>query len=131
MVQKDWTVVWQGCWFQIDRAHEGLNLAGRALTVRQLRDGRVQLLWRGQKLRYRPLAQRPPRASKVRKARQVIPPASDHPWRRFGDAVGQEFWRGVKARGRAARQASRALRSASATLRPPSGPGRLEPVSNT
>lgn len=127
VVQRDWTVAWQGRWFQIDRQHEGLNLAGRAVTVRELRNGAVQLLWRGQKLRTCQLAERPPREPKPRKARQLIPPASDHPWRRFGDAVGQEFWRGVKARGRAARQASRALRSASATLRPPSGPGRPEP----
>jgi molybdenum-dependent DNA-binding transcriptional regulator ModE len=126
VVQRDWTVVWQGRWFQIDRQHEGLSLAGRAVTVRQLRDGTVQLLWRGQKLRSCQLAERPRREPKPRKARQIIPPASDHPWRRFRVAVGQEFWRAVKARGRAARQASRALRSASATLGPPSAPGRPE-----
>lgn len=124
MVQRDWTVAWQGRWFQIDRAHEGLNLAGRRVVVRELRDGQVQLLWREQKLRCRQLAQRPPRQAKAYKPRQIIPPASQHPWRRFGDVVGQQFWRGIKARARAARQASRALRSASATLRPPSGPGR-------
>lgn len=124
IVQRDWTVAWQGRWFQIDPEHEGLSLAGRRVMVRELRNGAVQLLWRGQKLRCCQLAERPRRARQPGKTRQVIPPASDHPWRRFGDAVGQEFWRGVKARGRAARQASRALRSASATLRPPSGPGR-------
>lgn len=127
VVQRDWTVAWQGRWFQIEPQHQGLSLAGRAVTVRQLRNGTVQLLWRDQKLRSWQLAERPRRAPKARKARQAIPPAIDHPWRRFGDAVGQEFWRGVKARSRAARQASRALRSASATLRPPSGPGRPEP----
>lgn len=127
IVQRDWTVAWQGRWFQIDRAHEGLCLATRAVIVRELRDGTVQLLWRGQKLRCTRLAQRPRRAPEVRKGRQVLAPASDHPWRRFGEAVGQEFWRAVKARSRAARQASRALRSASATLRPPSRPGRPEP----
>lgn len=127
IVQRDWTLAWQGRWFQIDRAHEGWCLAGRAVTVRELRDGTVQLLWHGHKLRCTPLSERPRREPKARKARQIIPPARAHPWRRFGEAVGQEFWRGVKARSRAARQASRALRSASATLRPPSGPGRPEP----
>jgi len=127
MVQRDWTVAWQGRWFQIDRQHEGLSLVGRTVTVRALRDGSVQLLWRRQKLRCCQLAQRPRPEPKSRQARQIIRPAPDHPWRRFGDVVGQEFWRAVKARGRAARQASRALRSASASLRPPSGPGRPAP----
>lgn len=127
VVQRDWSVSWEGRWWQIDVRHEGLNLAGRAVTVRQLRNGTVQLVWRGQKLRCRPLAERPRREAPVRKGRQIIPPAGNHPWRRFGEATGQEFWRSVKTRARAARQASRALRSASATLRPPSGPGRPEP----
>ena len=129
VVQRDWTVGWQGSWWQIDPEHEGLNLAGRAVTVRQLRNGTVQLVWRGQKLRCRRLARRPRKERPPRKGRMIIPPSGNHPWRRFGEAVGQEFWRGVKARSRAARQASRALRSASATLRPPSGPGRPEPKS--
>jgi transposase len=127
VVQRDWSVGWEGRWWQIDIRHEGLNLAGRAVTVRQLRNGTVQLVWRGQKLRCRQLTERPRRKPPVRKGRQIIPPAGNHPWRRFGEATGQEFWRSVKTRARTARQASRALRSASATLRPPSGPGRPEP----
>jgi hypothetical protein len=125
VVQRDWTVAWQGRYFQIERGHEGLGLAGRAVKVRELRDRRVQLVWGGQKLRWRELAHRPPPAPRPKAAQARIrhtKPAGAHPWRQRGGAVGQPFWRGVKADARAARQAARGLRSASATLRPPSAP---------
>jgi transposase len=126
VVQRDWTLSWQGRCFQLNKRHEGLCLAGKKILVRQLRNQTVQLLWHGQKLQWQELAKRPELAAKptASKPRVPVPPASEHPWRQFGGGVGQEFWRGVKAAGRAARRASRALRSASATLRPPSGPGR-------
>jgi len=127
VVQRDWTVAWQGRWFQIESGHEALCLVGRSVMVRELRNGRVQLIREKQKLQYRELAQRPVRAPQPKALRKVvakIKPAAGHPWRQFGSGVGQEFWRGVKARGQAARQPSRSLRSASASLRPPSGSGR-------
>jgi len=127
VVQRDWTVAWDGRWFQIDSGHEALCLVGRSVVVRELRDGVVQLLRGNQKLKYRQLDRRP-----VRVPRQKPPPAvptqtkpeASHPWRQFGTGAGREFWRGVKARVRSARQPFRGLRSASATLRPPSSPGR-------
>jgi len=39
--------------------------------------------------------------------RDVKPPAPEHPWRQLGGGVGREYWRGVKARGRATRAAAR------------------------
>jgi hypothetical protein len=135
VVQRDWTVSWQGRYFQIGQRHEGLCLAGKKVVVRELRDGTLQLVWAGQKLQWQELPQRPEPALKARKpstSKRLLPvkPASAHPWRQFASGIGQgrEFWRKVKAAGPAARQASRALRSASATLRPPSGPGRLGKV---
>lgn len=127
VVQRDWTVAWEGRWFQIEEGHESLCLVGRSVIVRQLRNGTVQLVREGQKLKCRELAQRPARAPQPKVVRTGAPhtkPKAEHPWREFGTGVGKEFWRGVKARTRAARQASLGLRSASATLRPPSGPGR-------
>jgi molybdenum-dependent DNA-binding transcriptional regulator ModE len=127
VVQRDWTIAWEGRWFQIESGHEALCLAGRSVIVRQLRDGTVHLVRAGQKLKCRELAQRPARVP-PRKALRSGPaqakPKETHPWRQFGTGVGKEFWRGAKARGQAARQLSLAPRSASATLRPPSGPGR-------
>ncbi|HVV73561.1 MAG TPA: ISNCY family transposase [Verrucomicrobiae bacterium] len=125
VVQQDWTVSWQGRYFQIAQAHEDLCLAKKTIIVRELRDGTIQLVWGGQKLQWKELSQRPVRVAKPKAPRQtvLVAPAKDHPWRGFGMGVGQEFWRGAKARGRAARQAARGLRSASASLRPPCVPG--------
>jgi hypothetical protein len=126
VVQRDWTVAWNGRWFQIERGHEGLCLAGKAVIVRALRDGSVQLLKEAQKLGWRELPRRPRRVaeSKTRKNQvETAKPHIGHPWRQFGVGAGKEFWRGIKAAGSAARQASRPLRSVSATLRPPSVAG--------
>lgn len=127
VVQRDWTVAWEGRWFQIESGHEALCLVGRSVIVRQLRDGTVQLVREGQKLKSRELAQRPVRARRpkpLRTGRSQTKPEAGHPWRQFGTGVGQEFWRGIKAQAQAARQLSLGSRSASASLRPPSSPGR-------
>ena len=125
IVQRDWTVAWQGRWFQIAVDHESLCLAGRSVTVRELRDGSVQVIHQGQKLKSQELAERPKRAPQPKPPRTNCQskPTPHHPWRQFGTGVGKEFWRGIKARVRAARQGVRGLRSASASLRPPSAPG--------
>lgn len=129
VVQRDWTVSWQGRYFQIHERHEPECLAGKKIVVRELRDGRVQLVCKGQKLQSIELPERP--APKKKPARleaagraAAAVPSSNHPWRNFGVGVGKEFWRGEKARGRAARQAAPGLQSASASLRPPSVHGR-------
>jgi hypothetical protein len=85
VVQRDWTTACAGKWYQLDRHHEALSLAGRKVVVRTLRDGRVQLAYRGGKLKWRPLPARPARIQqrqpvKVIHARR--PPAATHPWRR-------------------------------------------------
>ena len=129
VVQRDWTLCCNNCWYQLDRQHESLSLVGRKVIVRTLRSGSIQLVYRGAKLGYRQLPGRPQRQaprSKVLKAVRSDKPATEHPWRRFASGIGQggEYWRKAKAQGQVARQASRALRSASATLQPPSRPGR-------
>jgi hypothetical protein len=132
VVQRDWTVSRQGRYFQISSRHEDLCLVGKQVVIRELRDGTIQLVWAAQKLQFQELTQRPKPVKPVRppapKCAMRTKPSCEHPWRQrdCGIGKGQEFWRKVKAAGQAARQASRALRSASATLRPPSGPGRLE-----
>ena len=124
VVQRDWTVAWQNAWYQIDRGHEGLSLAGKSVVVRRLLDGSEQLVYRGQKLGWRKLPVRPERPP-VRPAasgpKREAKPAAEHPWRGLGGAVGKEFWKAAKKQGRAVRQArGGGRRSASATLRPPS-----------
>ena len=110
VVQRDWTVACGGRWHQVEREHESLSLAGKKVVVRTLRNGRVQLVHRGQKLSWRALPERPRRSVVERKAqepRAVVKPAAKHPWRQLGVGVGREYWRGVKAQGRAQRAAIR------------------------
>jgi hypothetical protein len=107
VVQRDWTVACDGQWYQLDRQHEALSLAGRKVVVRTLRDGRVQLAYRGGKLRWRGLPGRPPPAARPPAPPSAHPrgsstPAVNHPWRRFGFAAGKTFLRrGARAGGAA------------------------------
>jgi hypothetical protein len=110
VVQRDWTVARGGRWHQLDPRPEALSLVRRKGIVRTLRAGRVQLEYRGTKLRWRALPARPvreqPKAAAV-KPPAVKPPAAHHPWRRLDMGVGREYWRAVKLRGRAMRAAAR------------------------
>ena len=128
VVQGDWTVACEGKRYQLDRQHEALSLVRRKVIVRTLRNGRVQLVYRGQQLKWRelpagsvrkPLGAKPVRAEKRKPEGQA--PALSHPWRRDGVGLGRQYWRGIKARGRGAAGGA-GLRSASATLRPPCVP---------
>ena len=81
----------------------------RKVIVRTLRDGREQIEYRGRKLRWRALPGRPERAPLkpvAVKVKVAKPPGVEHPWRRFGMAVGREYWREVKGRARAVRAAA-------------------------
>jgi transposase len=85
VVQRDWTVACAGQWYQIDRQHEGLSLARRTVVVRTLRDGRVQLVYGGRKLKWRPLPCRPAPRRQIRSVKALSvrrSPAASHPWRR-------------------------------------------------
>lgn len=114
VVQGDWTVSCQGKRYQLDRQHEGLSLVRRKVIVRTLRDGRVQLVYRGQRLKWRSLpagaarklAPAKPRSRQRAMRQDVKPvPSASHPWRRDGVGTGRPFWKGIKAAGRAVRLA--------------------------
>jgi hypothetical protein len=85
VVQRDWTVASGAKWYQLDRQHEALSLAGRKVIVRTLRDGRVQLERGGVKLRWKELGCRPgrlqPQSGNVGKKAEPRQPAANHPWR--------------------------------------------------
>src|SRR5208282_1053515 len=85
VVQRDWTVGCEGKWYQLDRQHEALSLAGRKVVVRTLRDGQVQLVYRGRKLKWKQLPKRPARVQPSTPSKPVPaikPPGANHPWRR-------------------------------------------------
>jgi hypothetical protein len=110
VVQRDWTVACAGQDYQLDRQHEALSLVRRKVIVRTLRDGRVQLAYRGKPLKWRALPERPARVQPVAqpvKTRAAGPPSPSHPWRRRGGSAGRPFWRAVKAEGQTTRAAAR------------------------
>ena len=89
VVGRDWCVQWCGRVLQIDKGHEGLGLAGRRVTVRERRDGTMDLLWRGKPLTWRDIAERPvtPKERKpVKNNKRYVPPPT-HPWKRPGPGV--------------------------------------------
>jgi hypothetical protein len=111
VVRKDWTVSWDNRFFQIDAEHENLALAGRRVLVRWLRNGTMQLLYEGRKLKWRELPAKPqaaPREPRRVGRTQLIKPAAGHPWKGGTPFVGRAFWNRVKAEGRQARRAAAA-----------------------
>jgi transposase len=85
VVQRDWTVACEGKWYQLNRQHEALSLAGRKVVVRTLRDGQVQLAYGGTKLKWKELPKRPERARRSKPSqavRAIKAPGQNHPWRR-------------------------------------------------
>jgi len=136
VVQGDWTVACAGKRYQLDRQHEALSLVRRKVMVRTLRNGRVQLVYRGRALQWRLLpagAVRSPPPGKPLpppKAKTSQPPAANHPWRRLGMGVGREFWKGIQAQARAVRLVARdsgrpALRSGLPAARATSRANRM------
>ncbi len=83
-VGRDWCVQWRGTLLQIDKRHESLCLAGKTVTLRQLRGGgELQVLWQGQQLTCGPLERRPRRAKPkptIVNNKRWKPPAS-RPWK--------------------------------------------------
>lgn len=117
VVQGDWTVACEGKRYQLDKQHEALSLVRRKVVVRTQRNGRVELVYRGQRLKWRALPagslgkpQPVKEAAAARKAKLKKTgktPSKNHPWRRDGVGMGRKFWSGIKAKGRTARLAVR------------------------
>jgi hypothetical protein len=117
VVQGDWTVACEGKRYQLDKRHEVLSLVRRKVGVRTLRDGRVQLVYRDQQLRWCALPagaarKQPPvkpakSALKEKTKRTGKIPAKNHPWRKDGVGAGRKYWRRIQAQGRAVRLAVR------------------------
>lgn len=120
VVARDWTVAWNARWFQIEGEHERLGLVGKKVRVRELRDGSLQLLSEGKKLRWKELPARPqrpkPEPRRVGRTKLVNPP-KEHPWRQPGIAYSQRFWRAERKRGADAKRAN--PQAAAASGQPP------------
>lgn len=108
-VSNDWTVVWKKRWFQIEREHENLSLARKRITVRELRNGQVHLLYGERRLRARQMAKPEPKKAEPSRVGRVklVKPASTHPWKRDGVAAGKGFIKREKAKGALAKREAR------------------------
>ena len=117
VVQGDWTVACEGKRYQLDPRHEALSLVRRKVIVRTLRNGRVQLVYRGKPLQWRALpagaARKQPPVKQAKSAQKEKPkragkiPAKNHPWRQDGVGAGRKYWNRIKAQGRSTRLAVR------------------------
>ena len=80
---NDWVVRHQGRLFQV-ACESGYAPAQSKVVVCEWEDGRLEIRYRGQRLAYEEIRERPtkPKAeTKPRAHRQPAPPASNHPWR--------------------------------------------------
>jgi molybdenum-dependent DNA-binding transcriptional regulator ModE len=88
-VQRDWTVRYNNRFYQILKENRPRPRPKEKVVVRLLLDRNVQILYRGKKLKYEPIAGPPPRTQeKAAPVQQPTPhaqwkPAPDHPWRTF------------------------------------------------
>jgi len=82
VVGEDWCVRWKNRWLQIDKRHEGLQLAGKRVRVKQKRDGELIVEHKNERLTTNELSQqptRPPARKPIINNRQWKPGPS-HPW---------------------------------------------------
>ena len=82
-VGRDWCVTYGGQVLQLDKRHEKLALAERAITVLDLASGDLRLMYRGHRLRWRAVSSRPVPQVAPPPTRSAVPwrPPADHPWR--------------------------------------------------
>jgi hypothetical protein len=83
VVSSDWVVQYGPHWLQIEREGQKVRVErGATVTVREHRDGALSLWWKGTRLRWHEIAERPrkpePPATRHRVSR---PPSPGHPWR--------------------------------------------------
>jgi transposase len=89
VVSNDWTVRCENRFYQILKGNKPLPKPRDKVTVRQLLDGTIQLLYRDKKLKFKeiavpsiPLCYAEPAASRPSTPKNNYTPAPDHPWRR-------------------------------------------------
>lgn len=83
MLGNDWVVRHQGRLFQV-RRESGYAPAQSKVVVCEWEAGRMEIRYRGKRLQYEEIAERPGKAVEPKKpaARHVpLPPPADHPWR--------------------------------------------------
>ena len=83
-VGQDWCVAFAGRILQIAKGHQRLKLAGKSVEVWHASDGSLQLRYRGGRLEFTELRQRPVKVTAPQPIRISTPwrPGPHHPWKR-------------------------------------------------
>src|SRR5579872_5235625 len=84
---NDWVVRYNNRFYQVERQSRNHAPAKRRVVVCEWEEGTVEIHYRGQKLRWHALEERParPEAKEVKQRKHPTPPAAkmpDHPWRK-------------------------------------------------
>jgi transposase len=91
IVSPDWVVQYDQRWLQIEGEGQKVRVdRGASVTVREHRNGSVSLWFKGTKVRWHEMAERP-RKVELWPKRHVVrrPPAPEHPWRKPYTEMGQ------------------------------------------
>ena len=82
-VGEDWCVQWRGTLLQIEKKHETLDLPGKPITVHEMADQSVTLIWQGKTLSWHRVDHRPrrPKPKAAIKNNRRWQPAASHPWK--------------------------------------------------
>jgi transposase len=78
VLRNDFTVVHDKRLYQVQE-----TIRAKDVTVEERIDGSLLITHKGRALRYTAIAQRPVTIKPPRKARQIVIPPKDHPWRHF------------------------------------------------
>ena len=85
VVSADWVVSYQGRLLQLERQSRHHAPASSRVTVRENERGQISIEYRGHKLGFSPIAQRPPRETTLGDvspaSRGHVTPAKNHPWK--------------------------------------------------
>ncbi len=93
VLSNDWVVQYQSRLFQVERQSQHYAPAKSKVTVCEGEDGRIEIHYRGHKLKWKEIAERPARptpAAREPRAESAVKlvkwkPAADHPWRQYAD----------------------------------------------
>ena len=95
-VQNNWTIRWRNRFFQIHPKHEILRLPGHNINVYEPIHGKIQLRYRGIRLRFCELQGPPPRQVKAKKSRSSRKQPDTHPWK--------QSYKGIRTRSKTLHQ---------------------------
>ncbi len=96
VLSNDWVVQYQSWLFQVGRQSQHYAPAKSKVTVGEWEDVRLEIQYRGPKLKWREITERPVPGAREPQAKSRVKrvkwkPAADHPWRQYADRGAQKL----------------------------------------